>query len=153
MVLIIELVIYTAGTVFTVVLLTPALRERLTPEQKQQLQLSWDRCAECLGEYQALGDVSASKCLSNLQRIYSREGFEPRPAPPNPVPQHDTAQGPVQNATDATSADSLPILPNTDADGQNIDWDLDEWALNWTNDCIAWPGDFATFPHSDAWVL
>lgn len=121
--------------------------------QKQQLQWSWDQCAECLEEYKALGDLSASKCLSNLQRIYSREGFEPRTAPRNPLPHQDTAQSPVRTITGGINSDSLPITPNMDADGQHLDWNVEEWGLNWTNDCIAWPGDFATFPHNDAWGL
>ncbi|ETS76295.1 hypothetical protein PFICI_11682 [Pestalotiopsis fici W106-1] len=154
-------VIYTTGTVFTVVLLTPSLRERLTVDQRQQLQQSWNQCVECLREYQRLGDSSASKCLSNLQRIYNREGIETRDAPPRPGGQPRNAPPPpsqagqqgssAQMTTGTNNAESAPTfwIPDLN-EGQNFEWDVNEWAFNWTNDCIDWPGDFATLSRNEA---
>lgn len=153
-------VIYTTGTVFAVVSLTPSFRERLTLEQRQQLHRYWDQCVECLKQYQRLGIPFASKCLWNLQKIYTKEGTGYREIPlnsgtPSRLPS-PTGESSDHNVTGGTNPDSLET-PRVTMDGQDTDWEGDGWAFNltnpgpgWPNDDLDWLGDFATSHHQTA---
>ncbi len=104
---------------------------------------------ECPREYQRLGDPSAPKCLRNLHKIYNKERIENREIAPNPSIQNrvslQAGDDSVQTNTGGTDHDSLDTLPFHNMDGQDVDWDADGWAANWTIDYIDWPGDFASF--------
>lgn len=63
-------VLYTAGTVIAVVLLTPPFRAYSTPEKLQSLRACWSQCIECLSEYKKQGAPAAAQCLSNLRKMH-----------------------------------------------------------------------------------
>lgn len=64
------LALYTAGTLLVLTFIFPSLRPTMDTAQHLDIHRSWDLCLSCLKDYEQLNVRGASKCLSNLSKIY-----------------------------------------------------------------------------------